>query len=96
MNAKFEPGQLAATPDALDALTQSGQEPTFFLERHLQGDWGEVDAEDWKLNDQALLDGSRILSAYRTLKGVRIWIITEAVGDDGRRASSVILLPSNY
>ena len=42
------------------------------------------------------MDGSRILSAYRTLKGVKIWIITEAVGDDGRRASTCLLLPDKY
>jgi hypothetical protein len=96
VNAKFHPGQVVATPDALEALAQSGQEPTFFLARHLQGDWGEVDAEDWKLNDQALLDGSRILSAYRTLKGVKVWVLTEAAGDDGLRASTCILLPEEY
>lgn len=96
MNGKFEPGQIVATPGALEALSGSGQEPTFFLERHLQGDFGEVDAEDRSLNEQALLDGSRLLSAYRTLKGEKIWIISEAAGDDGRRASTCILLPDEY
>lgn len=96
MTAKFHPGKLVATPGALEALARSGQEVTFFLERHLRGDFGEVDAEDRNLNDQALLDGSRLLSAYRTLKGEKIWIITEAVGDDGRRASTCILLPDEY
>ena len=52
--------------------------------------------EDKRLNDQALVDGSRLLSAYRTLKGERIWIITEAVGDDGKRSASTLLLPSQY
>ena len=93
---KFDLGQVVATPEALRVLEESGQTPGFFLDRHLQGDWGEVDAEDKRANDQALLDGSRLLSAYRTLKGERIWIITEAVGDDGRRAASTILRPSEY
>jgi len=96
MNAKFQPGRLVATPGALEALARSGQTPDFFLAKHLSGDWGEVDAEDRGLNDQALLDGSRLLSAYRTLMGVKIWIITEAAGDDGRRASTCILLPGEY
>jgi hypothetical protein len=30
------------------------------------------------------------------LKGVKIWIITEAAGDDGNRASTCILLPDEY
>lgn len=96
MNAKFHPGRLVATPGALDALAQSGQTPDFFLEKHLSGDWGEVDAEDRSLNDQALMDGSRLLSVYRTLRGVRLYIITEASDDQGRRAASTILLPDEY
>jgi len=96
MNAKFSPGQVVATPGAIDALAQSGQEATFFLRKHLSGDWGEVDAEDWMHNDQSLGDGNRLLSAYRTLKGVTIWVMTEAVGDDGNRASTCILLPEEY
>ena len=89
-------GQLVATPGALEALAQSGQTPDFFLIKHLSGDFGDLDAEDRAANDQALRDGSRLLSAYRTLKGVKIWIITEAVGDDGQRASTCILLPYEY
>jgi hypothetical protein len=93
---KFSLGQLLATPEALRALEESGQSPAFFLDRHVQGDWGLVDAEDKRLNDQALIDGSRLLSAYRTLKGERIWIITEATDDDGKRAATTILRPDQY
>lgn len=96
MIAKFSAGRVVATPGALEALSQSGQTPEFFLGRHLAGDWGEVEAEDWQLNDQAVVDGSRILSAYRTLKGSKVWIITEAVGDDDNRAATTILLPDEY
>jgi hypothetical protein len=96
MNASFEPGQVVATPGALDALARSGQEAAFFLARHLRGDFGEVDEEDWELNERAVLDGGRNLSAYRTLRGTRNWVITEAVGDDGRRASTCLLLPEEY
>jgi hypothetical protein len=93
---KFSLGQVLATPGALEALEKSGQSPQFFLEKHQRGDWGEVCQEDKELNDQSLVDGSRILSAYKTLMGDRLWLITEAVGDDGRRSSTTILLPSEY
>ena len=93
--ATFSLGQIVATPAALQALQESGQTPEFFLSRHIAGDWGEVDAQDWKLNDQALLDGSRILS-YRTLKGTKIWVITEATDDKRQRAATTILLPEDY
>jgi hypothetical protein len=92
----FPLGHLAATPGALEALEESGQTPGFFLARHVAGDWGEVDEEDWALNNEALVDGSRILSAYRTLKGKKLWIITEAADDDGKRAVTTILLPDEY
>jgi len=88
---KFSLGQLVATPGALRALEAAGQSPGYFLDRHLAGDWGEVCDDDKRLNDEALVDGSRILSAYRTLKGVKIWIITEA-----DRSSSCVLLPDEY
>jgi hypothetical protein len=93
---KFWAGQVVATPGALAALEEAGQTPDFFLRRHVAGDWGEICEEDKRLNDQALVDGSRLLSAYRTLKGERIWIITEAEDDDGKRAVSTILLPEDY
>ena len=93
---KFNLGRILATPGALEVLEASGQSPRFFLEKHQHGDWGSLDEQDKQANDQALVDGSRLLSAYRTLKGERLWIITEAVGDDGRRSSSTILRPSEY
>jgi hypothetical protein len=89
--AKFPLGRLAATPGALQAIQESGQTADFFLGRHLAGDWGEVDAEDWRLNDEAVQDGSRILSAYRTLKGEALWVITEA-----DRSVTTLLVPEDY
>jgi hypothetical protein len=75
---KFQPGQIVATPGALRALEEAGQSPALFLERHLAGDWGELDPEDVKENEFSLAHGFRLLSAYRLSSGVRIWIITEA------------------
>lgn len=88
---KFRLGQLVATPGALQALQESGQSPLDFVSRHVVGDWGNVDPEDWQLNDLAVIEGTRILSSYTTLKGKTIWIITEA-----DRSSSCLLLPEDY
>jgi hypothetical protein len=88
---KFPLGQLVATPGALQALEQAGQSPADFLARHVRGDWGEVCDDDKRANDQALVDGDRLLSAYRTLRNARIWIITEA-----DRSSTCVLLPEEY
>ena len=88
---KFPLGRIVATPGALESLADAAQTPDFFLEKHIQGDWGEVCSEDKRLNDEALVNGDRILSAYRTLKNERIWVITEA-----DRSSTTILKPSEY
>jgi len=93
---KFTLGQIVATPGALEALQKSGQSAIEFLQRHVQGDWGDMCEEDRQANDQALIDSSRILSAYRTSLGEKVWIITEAVDDSGNRAAATILLPSEY
>jgi hypothetical protein len=80
----------------LKAIAEAGQSPEFFLGKHVAGDWGELGNEDKRANEQALVDGSRLLSAYRTLRNVRIWIITEAADDNGKRAATTILLPAEY
>ena len=93
---KFPLGAIVATPGAIEAMQESGQTPDFFLVWHIARDWGEVDAEDWRLNDEALKDGSRLFSAYRTLKGTKLWVITEATDDNGHRAATTLLLPDEY
>ncbi len=87
----FSLGKCVATPGVLAALEEAEQGATMFLSRHVNGDWGECDQEDSAANDRALKDGSRIFSVYRTSKGVKIWVITEA-----DRSSTCILLPSEY
>ncbi len=93
---KFSLGRIVATPGALQALRDAGQEADEFLSRHVTADWGDLDADDRQANDAALLDGSRILSAYKTRKGEKIWIITEATNQFGLRYSSTILKPEDY
>lgn len=92
----FDLGQLVATPGALSALEEAGLAPADLVVRHAVGDWGDLTEEDHHLNDAAVHDGSRILSAYRICTGVRVWIITEAIDDTGHRAATTILLPDEY
>lgn len=95
---KFKLGQVVATPGALAALKESDQSALPFLLKHQTGDWGsEVCDDDKKLNDEAVahegnLDQQqRVLSAYRTSKNEKLWIITEY-----DRSVTTILLPSEY
>jgi len=89
--AKFNPGAVVATPAALEAFRASGQSPLDFLQRHLAGDWGELDDNDVRENELSLHHGWRILSCYRLSTGVRFWIITEA-----DRSVTTFLLPDEY
>jgi hypothetical protein len=94
--SSFKLGQVVATPGALAALDKAGQSPWEFLSRHLAGDWGIVDEEDKAANDQAVKDGSRILSAYLLNTNEKLWIITEATDDHGQRSATTLLLPEEY
>jgi len=88
---KFHPGQIMATPGALDAFRASGESPLAFLERHLAGDWGELDEHDTRENELSLQHGWRLLSAYTLNTGVKVWCITEA-----DRSATTFLLPDEY
>ena len=90
--AKFNLGQLLATPGVLSAAEEAGDDLRTYLSRHAQCDWGTVDRDDLRANDRALRDGTRLLSAYLLKDGhTKIWIITEA-----DRAATTILLPEEY
>lgn len=93
---KFVLGQILATPGALEALEASSQQPLELLARHVSGDWGDLCEDDRQLNDDSLIDGSRILSAYHTKRGVKLWVITEATDEAGHRSATTILLPEEY
>lgn len=93
---KFVLGQIVATPGALEALEASNQSSNEFLKRHLQLKQGDLCDEDHELNGEAVKDGSRILSAFKTTTGVKIWIITEAEDGNGHRSATTLLLPEEY
>ena len=89
--ARFPIGQLVATPAALQTLEDTGHVFTKFLARHVRADWGDLDEEDIRSNNEALRHGGRLLSAYTLSDTERLWIITE-----GNRSATTILLPSDY
>ena len=61
------------------------------LVQHARGDWGEVGEEDAAANEDALVHGRRLLSAYRTPDDTRFWVITE-----WDRSVTTVLLPEDY
>lgn len=88
---RFALGQTFITPGAEDALQIAGQTAIEFLRRHMSCDWGELSEDDVLENELSLQEGFRLLSAYRTGQGLKLWIITEA-----DRSATTLLLPSEY
>ena len=90
MTAPFPLGRILATPGALEALREAGEDPFGYLARHASGDWGDLCEHDRRENERALKNGWRILSSY-PVGEKRVWVITEA-----DRSCTTILLPSEY
>ena len=88
-SVSFPLGQTVITPNAAASVEHA--DVLSALRRHASGDWGELGEEDRAANDRALVEGTRLLSAYRSSKGIRFWIITEA-----DRSVTTILLPEDY
>ena len=87
--AKFRLGRILSTPNALAHI--SNEDILNAIQRHQAGDWGDASAEDSAANDQALINGTRVLSVYHAANGVKFWIITE-----GDRSATTVLLPEDY
>jgi hypothetical protein len=98
----FDLGQIMITQGADEAFIKLSEakndpgeylvRPNILLNKHKSGDWGIVDDEDHKTNDQAVIDGDRIVSSYILPEtDEKIWVITE-----WDRSVTTILLPSEY
>lgn len=88
---RFPLGRLFMTQGAIEALEEAGQSPQDFISRHARLEQGELCNDDQRENEFSVDKPLRIFSAYKTSKGVKIWVITEA-----DRSATTILLPEEY
>lgn len=94
---KFTLGRLVSTRDVADLMESFPDFRRFVwacYERYLRCDWGDLDPEDAKKNDEAVKSGEdRILAAYihPEYPDWKIWIITE-----WDHSATTILFPSEY
>lgn len=91
----FELGRLLATPGVVDCLHTHGMRPQTLVALHAKKQWGTLDTDDVQANERAIVDGGRILSVY-DVAGTKVYVITEAVANDGRRSCTTVLLASEY
>lgn len=89
--ARFPLGLLFLTPGAIEALEEAGQTAREFIERHVRLEQGELRDDDHKENLFSVSRKLRIFSAFKTAKGEKVWVITEA-----DRSTTTILLPEEY
>jgi len=99
INAIFPTGSIVATRGVYDLACENPEFAKFIqksLNRHVKGDWGDLDDEDKRANAQALKEGARLLSTYNDDRFPRhgvatIWIITEA-----DHSVTTVLFPDEY
>lgn len=89
--SRFPSGQQVMTSGVADLEHQGSLIPAIYLQRHLNGDWGDLCEEDRQANDAALRDGDRLFSSYQVTPTLKLWIITE-----GDRSVTTLLLPDEY
>lgn len=88
---RFPLGRLFLTPRAIEALEEAEQSPKEFISRHARLEQEELSNEDHKENLFSVNKHLRIFSAFKTKKGVKLWVITEA-----DRSATTILTPREY
>lgn len=90
---KLESGQLAATSGVSEWMSEDFDAAVFVnvsLQRHLNGDWGDIDEDDKILNDAAARHGHRVLSQYKS------WDKTVLIVTEYDRSVTTVLFPEEY
>lgn len=104
-SARFQLGQVVATPGALDLLQQTGFSAAALLNLHVHGNWGDCGPKDAAENELAVVRQRQLISVYRLVDDAKlaatprlkrtdmptIWIVTSS-----DRSSTLILRPQDY
>lgn len=82
----FPLGAVSVTLAAQEALDPA--DIVTGITRHARGDWGDLDDEQWKLNDSHVDQDVRLISRYTAKCGAWFWVLTES----DRSSTTVLLL----
>lgn len=93
----FDMGQLVSTQrinKVMETDDRFSAEVWLSLKRYAIKDWGLLEPEDCKQNDDALRkpDDLYLLGAYQTSRG-RIWIITNRISEEQDDNVTTVLFP---
>ena len=73
---KFEMGHLIITPAALEAIP--ADDICESINRHVCGDFGDLDNNEQHANEQAVKFGLLVCSTYHTATGTKFFVLTSA------------------
>lgn len=90
-------GQVVVTKsinDLMAAEQKFAVEVTVALQRYAVKDWGNLDEEDKRVNEEALKypDDLYVMGAYDTSKG-KIWIITNRISETSGHNATTVCFP---
>ena len=93
----FNMGQVVVTKsinDLMAAEQKFAVEVTVALQRYAVKDWGNLDEEDKRVNEEALKypDDLYVMGAYDTSKG-KIWIITNRISEKAGDNATTVCFP---
>ena len=88
-NRRFSLGRVVITCGASETVDE--RHVWSALNRHANGDWGDLCDDDRELNEWGVNHNARLMSRYRINDGTDLWIITE-----WDRSVTTILLPEDY
>jgi hypothetical protein len=88
-------GRVVATAAVAAAVPH--HQITALLDRHVAGDWGDLDLDDKAANDNAARSGNgRLFSSYATSEHGTIWIITDDIRGEGEGPITTVMFPEDY
>lgn len=83
-------GNVYITSGAADLIGDNAEFLVDILDRHANGDWGDLDDHDTAINEAAVLTRNRVLSSYKYGRS-KLYVITEL-----GHTSTTVLLPEEY
>lgn len=89
---KLEDRVVEIRDDGARVLEKADVDVGEYVRRHLDGDWGELDADEWRENDRALENGHRggcVYSVFRLESGDYLVVVSRCSSDRGKRVVSV-------
>jgi hypothetical protein len=88
---KFQHGRVLISPGVIDLALQDKLDVMHYFKRHLHGDWGKVPLVYKLMNEQALLENKRVLSAFPFGASSNLYVFTQI-----DRSVTTLLLDREY